>query len=266
VSVFAEECRAYIDRLMPLFYMNLEDNIPSVRQGAAIAISSIVRAYLSPLSNDVVAKLSELLDAVDGQEDDSSLYSDLSKKPAVFGVAMADDPAHTNQVMYSCGSLAPKMGRGGKAPGAGGCSASHHFKRPSQPWERTDGAVRLFMELSDVNDTKSDLLPMVRKLSSATRKRNFEHHKHLLETIYKCIPMIFRRLTKIKIKPFINDFFDGLFYGLKSDNNLLKAASVECLQSLSLLLGPNILKGRIEMMDYNMMLHVQDAFPETIGM
>ena len=266
VSVFAEECRAYIDRLMPLFYMNLEDNIPSVRQGAAIAISSIVRAYLSPLSNDVVAKLSELLDAVDGQEDDSSLYSDLSKKPAVFGVAMADDPAHTNQVMYSCGSLAPKMGRGGKAPGAGGCSASHHFKRPSQPWERTDGAVRLFMELSDVNDTKSDLLPMVRKLSSATRKRNFEHHKHLLETIYKCIPMIFRRLTKIKIKPFINDFFDGLFYGLKSDNNLLKAASVECLQSLSLLLGPNILKGRIEMTDYNMMLYVQDAFPETIGM
>ena len=266
VSVFAEECRAYIDRLMPLFYMNLEDNIPSVRQGAAIAISSIVRAYLSPLSNDVVAKLSELLDAVDGQEDDSSLYSDLSKKPAVFGVAMADDPAHTNQVMYSCGSLAPKMGRGGKAPGAGGCSASHHFKRPSQPWERTDGAVRLFMELSDVNDTKSDLLPMVRKISSATRKRNFEHHKHLLETIYKCIPMIFRRLTKIKIKPFINDFFDGLFYGLKSDNNLLKAASVECLQSLSLLLGPNILKGRIEMTDYNMMLHVQDAFPETIGM
>ncbi|XP_063684832.1 uncharacterized protein LOC134819012 [Bolinopsis microptera] len=266
VSVFAEECRAYIDRLMPLFYMNLEDNIPSVRQGAAIAISNIVRAYLSPLSNDVVAKLSELLDAVDGQEDDSTLYSDLSKKPAVFGVAMADDPAHTNQVMYSCGSLAPKMGRGGKALGAGGCSASHHFKRPSQPWERTDGAVRLFMELSDVNDTKSDLLPMVRKISSATRKRNFEHHKHLLETIYKCIPMIFRRLTKIKIKPFINDFFDGLFYGLKSDNNLLKAASVECLQSLSLLLGPNILKGRIEMTDYNMMLYVQDAFPETIGM
>jgi hypothetical protein len=179
---------------------------------------------------------------------------------------MADDAAHTNQVMYSCGSLAPKMGRGGKAPGAGGCSASHHFKRPAQPWERTDGAVRLFMELSDVQETKPELLAMVPKLSSATRKRNFEHHKHLLETIFKCLPMIFRRLTKNKVKPYINDFLDALFYGLKSDMSLLKAASVECLQSFSLLLGPNILKGRIEMTNYDMLLYVQSAYPETIGL
>ena len=266
VAVFAEECRAYIDRLMPLFYMNLEDNIPSVRQGAAIAISKIVQAYSSPLSKDVLTKLSQLLDAVNEQKEDSSLYSDLSKKSAVFGVAMAEDPAHTNQVMYSCGSLAPKMGRGGKAPGAGGCSASHHFKRPSQPWEQTDGAVRLFMELSDIAECKVELLTLITKLSSASTRRNFEHHKHLLETVYKCLPIVFRRLTKNKVKPYINDFFDGLFYGIKSDVSLLKAACVECLQSLSLLLGPNILRGRIEMSNYEMFLHVQSAYPETIGL
>lgn len=265
VAVFAEECRGYIDRLMPLFYMNLEDNIPSVRQGAAVAIKSIARAYSASLSTDILAKLSQLLDAVNDQQDDSSLYSDLSKKPAVFGVAMADDPVHTDQVMYSCGSLAPKMGRGGKAPGAGGCSASHHFKRPAQPWERTDGAIRLFMEMCEVPEAKLELIKMLPKISGATRKRNFEHHKHLLETVYKCLPMIFRRLTKNKVKPFINDFFDGLYYALKSDMNLLRAAAVECLQSLSLLLGPNILGGRIEMTNYDMLMYVKSAYPETVG-
>ena len=34
--------------------------------------------------------------------------------------------------MYSCGSLAPKMGRGG------GCM-DHKFKKPSEPWELADG-------------------------------------------------------------------------------------------------------------------------------
>ena len=266
VSAFASECESYISRLMPLFYMNLEDNIPSVRHGAAIAITSVVRAYSATLLPDVLNKLSDLLDSVNDQEDDSKLFSDLSKKPAVFGVAMADDPAHTNQVMYSCGSLAPKMGRGGgKAPGAGGCSASHHFKRPSQPWERTDGGVRLVMELSDLQEAKSEILNLVPKVSNATRKRNFEHHLNMLETIYKVLPTICRRLTKNKIKPFINDFLDGLYYGLKSDMNLLRAASVECLQSLSLLLGPNILGGRIEMGNYEMYQYIQSSFPETIG-
>lgn len=34
--------------------------------------------------------------------------------------------------MYSCGSLAPKMGRGG------GCS-DHKFKKDPEPWEFADG-------------------------------------------------------------------------------------------------------------------------------
>jgi hypothetical protein len=34
--------------------------------------------------------------------------------------------------MYSCGSLAPKMGRGG------GCM-DHKFRKPPEPWELTDG-------------------------------------------------------------------------------------------------------------------------------
>ena len=36
--------------------------------------------------------------------------------------------------MYSCGSLAPKMGRGS----GGGCM-DHKFRKPPEPWELADG-------------------------------------------------------------------------------------------------------------------------------
>ena len=53
--------------------------------------------------------------------------------PSVFGVVhcIHDDPTHTDQQMYSCGSLAPKMRRGG-------CIDSH-YHTPGEPWERMRG-------------------------------------------------------------------------------------------------------------------------------
>ena len=42
-----------------------------------------------------------------------------------------DDPAHTDQQMYSCGLLAPKMRRGG-------CMDSHYLK-PGESWEKSEG-------------------------------------------------------------------------------------------------------------------------------
>ena len=39
--------RATMPELYPLFYENLQDNIPSVREGAAIALGNVTRAYSS---------------------------------------------------------------------------------------------------------------------------------------------------------------------------------------------------------------------------
>jgi hypothetical protein len=34
-----------LDELFPLLFSNLEDSIPSIRQGGAVAIANVVRAY-----------------------------------------------------------------------------------------------------------------------------------------------------------------------------------------------------------------------------
>merc|ERR1712228_412475 len=47
----------------------------------------------------------------------------------------------------------------------------------------------------------------------------------------------------------LEHFFDLIFYCLESDNALCSYAAEDCLHKLSAVLGPNILKGRIE--NYN---------------
>ena len=60
--------------------------------------------------------------------------------PATYGVVKKmrdnDMELHTDRQMYSCGSLAPKMGRGGRD--AGGCM-DHKFRKEPEPWELADG-------------------------------------------------------------------------------------------------------------------------------
>ena len=51
-----------------------------------------------------------------------------------------DIEAHTNNQVYSCGSLAPKLRKGGA--GRIGCS-SCAINRPKAPWEATDGCIYL---------------------------------------------------------------------------------------------------------------------------
>ena len=45
ITCFPDECHEYLSQLYPLFLANLEDSIPSVRQGAAVAIGNLVKTY-----------------------------------------------------------------------------------------------------------------------------------------------------------------------------------------------------------------------------
>ena len=80
--------------------------------------------------------IKERLPEVSAQPSQAS--SSIDPGPATFGVVRrvesgeaGADTSHTDQQMYSCGSLAPKMKRAGCMDSA--------FHRPSQPWERSEG-------------------------------------------------------------------------------------------------------------------------------
>ena len=89
--------------------------------------------------DEITKKVKEGLVGVKDQPENTEKYSALEKGPATYGVVKKlrdnDMELHTNRQMYSCGSLAPKMGRG---PREGGCM-DHKFRKEPEPWELGDG-------------------------------------------------------------------------------------------------------------------------------
>ena len=155
--------------------------------------------------------------------------------------------------MYSCGSLAPKMRRGG------GCSDAK-FRKPSEPWELADGCVHLLAELllksKDVvdgdEDCKRALHPLLGDVAAACEHRHYTVHFSFLETVLRRLPDAARGLDdKRTFKRYVDEFLEPVFYALDAggtgDRSPLCAAAAEnCVRFLSEYLGPNILRGRVE--------------------
>jgi len=257
VLCFPEESKSALPNLYPLFFLNLQDNIASVRQGAALALANLVRAYGNTEQDTIFDKIKEGFEKIKDQPKSSEKYGSLDKSPATYGVVKQlrdnDLDLHSNQQMYSCGSLAPKMGKGR----SGGCM-DHQFRKPSEPWELTDGCIYLLAELSSVVPKNvSDLLPA---LATSCTTQGYTHRPALLETVCTQLPTIAKGIGKKPFKMYLEMFIDHLFDALDSDVALTSNSASQCLISLSQFLGPGIFRGRIE--NYNSMyLRRYDSIP-----
>ncbi|PAA50692.1 hypothetical protein BOX15_Mlig006541g1, partial [Macrostomum lignano] len=244
------ETAGMLDRLLPLFTANLRDSVPSVRQGAAASLRCLVASLLPSnpgLGDALLSELSAGLSQPASQPESSSAASGLASEPALFGVAAAkrirdnDEALHTDRTMYSCGSLAPKMSPGG------GCS-NHNFRRPAEPWEIADGCVHLLAELCDLPELRPRLADLLPLLAKATTYRQFAHHFALLESVLRRLPQVASGLGKPVFKRHLEAFLEPVAYALehRQDSQLAAAAAEDCLAGLARLLGPGILRGRIE--------------------
>ena len=244
IKSFPNESKDSMEELYSLFFTNLSDPIPSVRQGAAIALANIADAYGNEAIEKIFETVKKGLALVETQEDNADRFHSLEKGPTTYGVAKRiraeDERLHTNQQMYSCGSLAPKMGRGG-----GGCS-NHSFKRDSQPWEMTDGCIYAVAELSAIKPALKPVTDCLPLLAKAAALRHYNQHFHLLETFCCQLPLIAERIGKRMFKMYLELFLDSIFDALRSDSQLTSTAAHDCLIKFGNLFGNNILRGRVE--------------------
>ncbi|KAF0991910.1 hypothetical protein HZS_7411, partial [Henneguya salminicola] len=227
-----------LNDIFPLFFRNLSDSIQSVRIGAAISLAYVSNTLPDQTYEFLNKYVFENLDKVKDQDPDVEKYQDLSKKPGVFGVVKQlydnDSNIHTDQVMYSCGSLAPKMKSGQKS---GGCS-SHSFSRKAQPWEISDGCICLFGELSkffsheksynsmhstlkvEINSSskllfKNLMKNYLQKLSETLNYRSYALHYNLLQTFFVYFSHILRFLSISNVMdPNFQLFTDHLYYAI----------------------------------------------------
>lgn len=115
VQRFPEESSARKEELFQLWIAHLSDNIASVREHSAMALVDAMDAY----EEEVVALIKDelknnLMKAKNDQQTESHKHAGLSNT-STYGVsAPIEEEKHSNQQVFSCGSLAPKLKRGGK--------------------------------------------------------------------------------------------------------------------------------------------------------
>ena len=251
---FPATSKRCIVKLQEFIFLNLEDPISSVRQGAALALANLVMAYEKDDSitilSDMLSKIKKSLENISTQSIEGKKYSglDSSSMQSSFGVAKKirdnDPELHTDQIMYSCGSLAPKMKGSGSSGGCSDCK----FKKETEPWETADGAVLLLCELSNIEFCREKLtkLNLLQDVANACRFRHYVSHYFFLQTVLKTFPLVGQNLGKRVLKMYLEEFLDHIFYSAECENALASSAAYDCLKKLSDLLGPNIMRGRVE--------------------
>ena len=87
---------------------------------------------------------------------------------------------------------------------------------------------------------------LMQKMADACRHRHYVAHYFFLETVFKTLPAIGQNIGKRIIKMYLEEFLDHIFYAAECENALASAAALRCLNELKTLLGPNIMRGRVE--------------------
>jgi hypothetical protein len=182
----------------------------------------------------------ENLSAAKQQVPNSTQFAGMENTTS-FGVAgrrqqsPADVEKHTDQVMFSCGSLAPKLR-------AGGCS-DHSFVRTKEPWEASDGATFLLRELASVRpDLVEKKLPELAELAAL---RHFEHAHKLRATLWNCLPIIARRLGKKAYRFHADLFVDAMFDDLVCGQQLTETAAGTCVAAFRDWFGATVFAGHL---------------------
>ncbi|XP_046749618.1 uncharacterized protein LOC124413223 isoform X2 [Diprion similis] len=248
IQTFPQESQKALPSLYPMFFRNLEDPIASVRQDAAIGLSNIVRAYGTSALAEVHPRMVAGLNGVRNQPDSSLLFSEPNSKlntnyTSTRRCPQVADP--TDDVpMY-------KYNRH--------TDLDHVKRKPSEPWELADGCLHLLGELAMIGgpalNVVTEILPLLAEIS---KLRHYSNHLQLLENLCKTLPIICTSIGKKYTKSLVQDFFDSIFYALESENALTSSAASQCLNTLSSLIGPSILRAKVQ--SYNpSYLHHLDA-------
>ncbi len=244
---YPEECKPELPTLFSRWTEQFTDQIWSVREDAAVALGDAIEAYGSSMFDQVMVVLKRDLPSA-------------KKQPAMtreeFKRRQNDIDSHTNSQLYSCGSLAPKLRKGGA--GRIGCSDCL-ITREKAPWEATDGCIYLIRELcvrfckpnaSGIDFSDSVLMPIMTELSETCRVKHFPQSDDLRTTLWKQLPIIATAIGKQRFKRnYLQTFLDLLIDNLdeKSHASQLSVhAAGQCAEEISNLVGRSIFRGRLE--------------------
>mmetsp|Transcript_8170 Transcript_8170/g.9501 ORF Transcript_8170/g.9501 Transcript_8170/m.9501 type:complete len:796 (-) Transcript_8170:91-2478(-) len=243
---YPEECRPELETLWTRWTEQLTDQIWSVRADAAVALGQAWQAYGEDFFDRLMAFIRENLPAAKKQP---------KMTMSEYKALQNNLDAHTENQLYSCGSLAPKLKKkaGAGRIGCGNCDVN----RPKQPWEATDGCLYLIRELIETCNqsdsmqsllTDKILLPLMQEVADICRVSHFPQSDELRATLWRQLPGMMMAIGKVRCKRlYLEVFLDLLMRNLESRtaSTISKHAAGSCAYELGVLVGPNIFRGRL---------------------
>ena len=244
---YPAECEPDLPTLFTRWTEQLTDQIWSVREDAAVALGDAIEAYGTSMFEKVLEVLKRDLPSA-------------KKQPAMsceeYKRRQNDIESHTNSQLYSCGSLAPKLRKGGA--GRIGCSDCL-ITREKAPWEATDGCIYLIRELcvrlanpnsSDLVLSDDVLMPLLTELADNCRLKHYPQSDDLRATLWKQLPIMAQALGKQRFKRnYLQTFLEIMIDNMdeKSHASQLSVhAAGQCAEELANLVGRGIFRGRLE--------------------
>ncbi|CAK9102435.1 unnamed protein product [Durusdinium trenchii] len=209
VQAFPEECKDIKPQLLELWFDQMADNIPSLRRNGAAALATAMKVW-PDLWPEVLSRLQKTLPEMLMQPEHSEIFTDYTpsgpfsvpkSKPTAVGEK--SDPSFTDQVMYSCGSSAPKTFKQKRAKDTSGCM-NCATDMPHQLWEASEGMIHLLTELAQLTEDAdeelsqrrtelSGLLPM---LAQAYACSQYRHHHLLKQRACERLPELSKAMGK----------------------------------------------------------------------
>lgn len=196
-----------------------------MREHSAQSIVEVMRhAYKDVLEAKVTEYITENLMKAKEQKNESVKNSNLQNETQ-FGVAKqiegpGEEMGHNDNQLYSCGSLAPKLKRGG------GCM-DHGFARAKEQWELTDGSIFLIREISGIESLQPFVVKQLENLSNLGYIDHFKHSHSLKENLFKSLAKILKSLGKKPFRESVDLFLDPAFRNAKSQEHQNMAVAAQ---------------------------------------
>ncbi|EME26677.1 hypothetical protein Gasu2_00370 [Galdieria sulphuraria] len=224
-----------MEKLVELWKNALTDNISSVRENSAIALVKACEALDNHVSlnyDTLFEYCSQLMLRVKEQPKNPERYG-LRKtlQDTQFGAAHKlahdnDREIHVEQTMYSCGSLAPKL--------KGGHSCDRRNRRTKEPWEESDGGLRLWRLLFLKRPKEAcALIPLSVEIFEHLE---FAKASYLLDTFWSVMGDILGYLDKESVKPYLSILMEQVQIAKRSEYPALEKNAQIAFRKLERLL------------------------------
>lgn len=219
---FPKEFAMKKNDLLPSMYHGLGDNIPSLRKNMGQSLAAIAKAF--EIEEEILLECDMNLENIRFQTAESASFSQYTPSGPFSVPKKRTEPVKhedyepegrfVDQVMYSCGSSAP---RNFKKPiffktfdDNGGCMNCLDA-REHQPWETAEGGIHCLVEMAKLENNIERLDKRLDKIIELWNLNHYPHHCQLKSTICDLFCDLFDFglvLDKEKLRPIIGPAVD----------------------------------------------------------